>query len=249
MLLEPSTPHGEQSAQLTTVVVVGGNLFSRIEVMSVVDHEEGFRAVSCAADPDSVRQTVAEHRPDVVAALEDADTPSMLEELAKCGHGLRVVVVAPSHKHAAGGVVRASVGCMPVHRIHRESLVPALRLIRSGYRVRALTRVRGEVDSVERHVELWCRAHQLTARETEVAELLIRGWSNVEIAEGLELSGATVKSHVHSLMGKLNLKNRIDVITTAYRTGLARRHTAEPPQQRTNCPQLEPIPTPLLTLK
>ncbi|MFJ9131342.1 LuxR C-terminal-related transcriptional regulator [Streptomyces sp. NPDC102340] len=239
--MPPELPasQSEESAQLAMVVVVGGNLFSRIEVMSVVDHEEGFRAVGCAADPDGVRQAVAEHRPDVVAVLEDSDVMPMLQELARCGPGPRVVVVAPSRKHVGGSTVRASVDGMPVHRIHRESLVPALRLVRSGYRVRALAGVRAEVGAQERRAELWRRAHQLTARETEVAELMIKGWSNVEIAEGLELSGATVKSHVHSLMGKLNLKNRIDVITVAYRTGLARRHARYDPT-----PLPTAIPTP-----
>ncbi|MFI1864639.1 response regulator transcription factor [Streptomyces jumonjinensis] len=75
---------------------------------------------------------------------------------------------------------------------------------------------------------------------------MLRGWSNVEIAEGLELSGATVKSHVHNLMGKLHLRNRIDVITTAYRTGLARPRAAGPPvaPRRGRQPDLAHVSTP-----
>lgn len=224
MPLDQPGPQAEEPARLAMVAVVGGNFFSRIEVVSVICHEEGFEADSCPADPDGVRRLVAERHPDIVAVLEDVNTASVLQELTRSGPGPRVVVVAPSHKHAGNGIVRASIAGTPIHRIHRASLVPALRLIRSGYRVRAVHGARTDTGSVRQRIELWRGAHQLTAREVEVAELMIRGWSNVEIAEGLELSGATVKSHVHSLMGKLNLNNRIDVITAAYRSGLARPH-------------------------
>ncbi|MFE4370213.1 response regulator transcription factor [Streptomyces sp. NPDC056835] len=229
MPLEQPEPHGEESEQLTMVVVLGGNLFSRIEAVSVIGHEEGFDAVGYAADPSCVHRIVAERRPGVVAVLEDADAESILQELATSTPRPRVVVVSLSQKRADSGTSRASVGGMPVNRINRESLIPAIRLIRSGWRVRAGYGERGEAGPVKRQADPWRRLHQLTAREAEVAELMLRGWSNVEIAEGLELSGATVKSHVHSLMGKLNLKNRIDVITTAYRAGLARPREARPP--------------------
>lgn len=236
MPLDQPVPQADESAQLATVAVVGGNFFSRIEVVSVIAHEEGFEADSCPAGPDAVRRMLAERPPDIVAVLEDANTASVLQELVRSGPGPRVVVVAPSPKHAGNGIARSSIAGTHIHRIHRASLVPALRLIRSGYRVRAVHGTWADGGSVHRRVELWLGEHQLTARETEVAELMIRGLSNVEIAEGLELSGATVKSHVHSLMSKLNLNNRIDVITTAYRSGLARPHR----------PRYEPTPVPTL---
>lgn len=228
MPLEQSGRHGGESEQLTMVAVWGGSLFSRIEVVSVIGNEEGFDSVGLTADPSCVHRIVAERRPGVAAVLDDVDSDSILRELATSTPRPRVVVVSLSHKHT-DSVVRASVEGMPVNRINRESLIPAIRLIRSGYRVRSGNGERGEAVPTKRQADSWRSLHQLTAREAEVAGLMLKGWSNVEIAEGLELSGATVKSHVHSLMGKLNLKNRIDVITTAYRTGLAGPRAARPP--------------------
>ena len=48
----------------------------------------------------------------------------------------------------------------------------------------------------------------LTDRETEVLRAVARGWSNQEIADRLVISEATVKTHVSSILSKLNLPSR-----------------------------------------
>ena len=51
-------------------------------------------------------------------------------------------------------------------------------------------------------------ADPLTAREREIAALIERGLSNKEIAQRLNIEVATVKNHVHSILGKLNVGSR-----------------------------------------
>lgn len=48
----------------------------------------------------------------------------------------------------------------------------------------------------------------LTPREAEVAELIVEGTTNQEIAKKLYISESTVKTHLNSIFNKLNLKNR-----------------------------------------
>lgn len=61
---------------------------------------------------------------------------------------------------------------------------------------------------------------ELTARETEIFHLVARGLSNLEIAAHQFVSEATVKSHVRSVLAKLGLRGRIQVVVFAYEHAL-----------------------------
>ena len=61
----------------------------------------------------------------------------------------------------------------------------------------------------------------LTERELEVLQMVARGMSNAEIAEGLTISPATAKTHVAHLLTKLDARDRIQLVIIAYQSGLA----------------------------
>ena len=62
----------------------------------------------------------------------------------------------------------------------------------------------------------------LTEREEEVLQALARGATNVEIGKQLHISLSTVKTHVASLMAKLDARNRVEIAIWAYETGRMR---------------------------
>jgi len=62
----------------------------------------------------------------------------------------------------------------------------------------------------------------LTERELEVFELISRGRSNEQIAADLVVAEATVKTHVNRILGKLDLRNRVQLVVLAYESGLIR---------------------------
>jgi DNA-binding NarL/FixJ family response regulator len=59
----------------------------------------------------------------------------------------------------------------------------------------------------------------LTSREEEILISVAQGWTNHEIADDLHISISTAKTHLASLMRKLNARNRVEIAMWAYETG------------------------------
>jgi DNA-binding NarL/FixJ family response regulator len=71
----------------------------------------------------------------------------------------------------------------------------------------------------------------LTPREADVLEQIVQGKSNKEIATELDISEATVKTHINSLLGKLGVTDRTQAATAAIRRGLVPFESLRKPTQ------------------
>ena len=106
-----------------------------------------------------------------------------------------------------------------------EQLVAAVRLVAAGDALLAPSITRRLVERFAKPAaapaqQSTAEIDTLTAREREVLVLMARGLSNAELAERLTLSEATVKTHVARILGKLDLRDRVQAVVLAYETGL-----------------------------
>jgi DNA-binding NarL/FixJ family response regulator len=93
-----------------------------------------------------------------------------------------------------------------------EELEDAIRKVHAGSR-----RIPPQV--AERLAERM-GSSELTGREIEVLEQIVAGNNNKAIAQRLNISEATVKSHINSILSKLGVSDRTQAATTALQRGL-----------------------------
>jgi len=104
-----------------------------------------------------------------------------------------------------------------------EQLIDAVRVVASGDALLAPSVTRRIIEQFARRPvdpDVRERLESLTQREREVLVMLARGNSNSELAAELFVSEGTVKTHVSSLLTKLEVRDRVQAVVLAYESGL-----------------------------
>ena len=176
------------------------------------------RDIAVVAEASSGKQAVAEwtaSRPDV--ALVDLLMPVMdgAETIARIRRGdptARALILSSSESAMdADRAERAGACGYLTKESDAREIAAAIREVHAGRTGVRRGCLRG----------LACTADgMLTPRETEVLALLRKGASNAQIGRALAISELTVKSHIRSMMEKLQASDRTGVVGRAFDLGL-----------------------------
>ncbi|MFN8105609.1 MAG: response regulator transcription factor [Acidimicrobiia bacterium] len=111
-----------------------------------------------------------------------------------------------------------------------EQLITAIRTVAAGDALLSPTITRRVIEEFVRvqRPSPPEEIHDLTEREREVLRLIAGGLSNAEIASELYISETTVKTHVTHILQKLGLRDRVQLVVLAYRSGLVEAASAPP---------------------
>ncbi len=191
---------------------------------------DGIDVVADAATGAEAIDAVRRTRPDVV--LMDIRMPEMdgLEATRRIlsngdAEAPRVIILTTfdldQYVYAA---LSAGASGFLLKDVSPEHLVAGVRMVRAGDALLAPAITRRLIERYAARDQQRAALHRdlstLTPREVEVLQHLARGLSNAELAAGLQLSDATVKTHVARILSKLGLRDRAQAIVVAYETGL-----------------------------
>jgi len=190
---------------------------------------DGIEVVAEATNGTEAVDAVRRHRPDVV--LMDIRMPEMdglaatRQILSGTGAAPRVIMLTTFDlDHYVYAALTAGASGFLLKDVTPEHLVNAVRLVRDGDAMLAPAITRRLVERFAQRDADVPVVHRdlsvLTPRELEVLGLLAHGLSNSELAARLHLSEATVKTHVARILAKLGLRDRVQAVVVAYRTGL-----------------------------
>jgi len=107
-------------------------------------------------------------------------------------------------------------------------LVHAIRVVAGGESLLAPSVTRRLIDTYVARPQRTTQAEpegldELTTREREVLGLIATGLTNAEIAQTLQLSPLTAKTHVSRILMKLGARDRVQLVVIAYQTGIVER--------------------------
>ena len=210
------------------VAVVDDQGMVRRGLVSLLGMEPDIEVVGEAGDGEAAIQLIEREKPDV--ALLDIRMPVMdgieaMRRLTAAGVTTRLLALTTFDlDEYVFEALRAGASGFLLKDASVEELAAAIRTIAGGEAVLAPTVTRRVIDAFARNAPKKQdpgRLAELTPRELDVLWLVAKGLSNAEIADELVLTPATVKTHVSSLLSKLDLRDRVHAVIVAYETGLA----------------------------
>jgi NarL family two-component system response regulator LiaR len=213
-----------QEEKLIRVLVAEDHAVVREGLCSLLTARYGVEVIGQAADGSEAVGKAQSLKPDVI--LMDLAMPRMtgLEAILKIREAdpdARILVLTSFGEDAkVSAAIRAGAMGFLLKDSSVEDLAHAIQSVYrgnlslpQGLASKLMAGLLGPQDDT-------ALTEELTKRELDVLKCLAQGMSNAEIAEFLSVSVPTVHSHVHNLLGKLNLSSRTQAALYAVEIGL-----------------------------
>jgi DNA-binding NarL/FixJ family response regulator len=203
------------------VLLVDDHGLMRAGVRSLLDRETDYEIVDEASTSDEAVRAASRHRPDIV--LLDLTLPGVggIEVTRRIREMLPEtrILILTVHEDVAllREALKAGASGYVVKRALDSELLSAMEAASRGdiYVHPSMTRALLSEEQAAAPRPRRGDGEPLTNRETDVLKLIVRGFTNRQIGDELDLSVRTVESHRANLMGKLGLTSRAELVRWA----------------------------------
>lgn len=207
-----------------SVLIADDQSLVRAGLAAILESDPAFEVVARCADGLEAVDAARLHRPDV--ALLDIRMPRMdgleaARQILQPGSTTRVVILTTfGRDDYVRAAIRLGTSGFLLKDAGPDLLKEAVRaaavgdaLVSPELTVRLLAELGGGPAPAP-------QAEALTERELEIVRRLARGLSNAELARELYISLGTVKSHLANIQSKLSARNRVEIASWAWESGL-----------------------------
>jgi NarL family two-component system response regulator LiaR len=210
------------------VLVVDDHAVVREGLRAFLDLQDGIEVAGEAADGEEALAAAERLRPDVVLmdlVMPRLDGVSALRALRERLPGARVIVLTSFlDDDKLLSALRAGAAGYLLKNAPPQELARAVRVAHAGEALLDPVVAARLVESLATSEEDQ-PLERLTPREREVLELIGRGFPNKRIAQRLDVSEKTVKTHVGHVLAKLGVDDRTQAAVFAVRAGLVERRS------------------------
>lgn len=209
--------HSPSRAEKIRVIVVDDHPLMRVGISAIINARTDMTVVAQAGTGEEAVALFQRHNPDIT--LMDLRLPGKLGGVeaiaairAKSPNARFIVVTTYDGDEDIHRALEAGARGYVIKGMPYQTLVDALQKVHAGGRFLP--------PPVARALASRPPHSQLSSRELEVLHLLVSGNSNKDIANLLGITEATVKSHVSTILMRLDVEDRTQAVVAALQRGL-----------------------------
>jgi DNA-binding NarL/FixJ family response regulator len=216
------------TSDITTLAIADSSALFRLGVRNMVKQVDGIEVIGEASSGDDLVGLVRSFAPDVVVLdfLSEGFDIDVVRRVKVERPTTRVLAITHQQSgHTLVNALRAGVDSYIKKDCDLGEVEDAIRETAQGgtfFCGKILDRIRQESIDVEdlETLPLTCDPIHLSARETEVLQLIAEGMTNTQVADKLFLSAHTVTTHRKNILSKLGVNNTAAMVMYAVKTGL-----------------------------
>jgi DNA-binding NarL/FixJ family response regulator len=198
------------------ILVAEDHLVARVGVSTIVNMQPDMTVVAEAANGQQALEMFRKHLPDVT--LLDLRMPGMggVEAAtairAEYPQARMIALTTYGGDEDIRRALNAGVQAYLTKDVLHDELLKAIRAVHAGQTYLPA--------AVAASLAAQMPRPDLSAREVQVLELIVRGLANKQIAYSLSIAEHTVKNHVKNILSKLGVQDRTQAATAAIQRGI-----------------------------